>query len=59
LPKELLEEISMADFDSLRKMAIKLLNVSEKLSYGPPAFYLKRTLFARLFEDEDMVVMKM
>jgi hypothetical protein len=40
----------MADFDSLRKMAIKLPIVSEKLSYGTPAFYLKRTLFARLFK---------
>ena len=44
--------------DTVRQLALALPNVQERTSYGTPAFYVKRKLFARLLEDGDSVVVK-
>ena len=33
-------------------------NVQERTSYGTPAFFVGRTLFARLLKDGDSIVVK-
>ncbi len=53
----------MADSDpvvseTVRQLALALPNVLERSSYGTPAFFVKRKLFARLLEDGDSVVVK-
>ncbi len=48
----------MADIDTVRQTALAMPNVQERLCYGTPAFYVKRTLFARFLEDGDTIVVK-
>ena len=45
--------------DLVRRIALELPDTSEKLCFGTPAFYVKKTLFARLLDDGDSVVVKM
>jgi hypothetical protein len=46
-------------FDTLRQMALSLEDVKEGTSYGTPAFRVRGTLFARLREDPDSLVIRM
>ena len=48
----------MSDAATVRKLALAMPDVGEKLSYGTPAFYVRRKLFARLLPDDDSVVVK-
>lgn len=48
----------MADAESVRKIALSLAKVEERPSYGMPAFFVGKTLFARLLNDGDSVVVK-
>ena len=48
----------MATPADVRKIALALENVAERPSYGTPAFFVRRKLFARLLEDGDSVVVK-
>lgn len=45
--------------DLVRRIALGLPDTSERPCYGTPAFYVKRTLFARLLADGEHVVVKM
>ncbi len=42
----------------VRHLALALPDVQERTSYGTPAFFIGRTLFARLLKDCDSVVVK-
>jgi hypothetical protein len=44
---------------SVRRIALGLPEATEKPCYGTPAFYVKKTLFARLREDNETLVVKM
>jgi hypothetical protein len=46
------------DFDEARRMALALPGAEEGTSYGTPAFFVRRKLFARLREDGDSLVLK-
>ena len=46
-------------YDDVRKIALKFPGVEEGTSYGTPALKVKKTLFVRLKEDHDSLVMKM
>ena len=46
-------------YDDVRKIALKFPGVEEGTSYGTPALKVKKTLFVRLKEDRDSLVMKM
>jgi hypothetical protein len=47
------------DFDEVRRMALALPGATEGTSYnGSPTFYVRRTLFARLRDDGDTLVLK-
>ena len=48
----------MATPEDVRQIALMMADVAERSSYGTPAFYLRRKLFARLLEDGDSVVVK-
>ncbi|MDA1230276.1 MAG: MmcQ/YjbR family DNA-binding protein [Planctomycetota bacterium] len=48
----------MANADLVRKFALSMPDVQERPSYGTPAFFVRRKLFARLLEDNDSVVVK-
>jgi hypothetical protein len=48
----------MADARLVREFALVMPNVQERTSYGTPAFFVGRTLFARLLPDGDCVVVK-
>ena len=48
----------MATPTTVRKLALKLPDVHEATSYGTPAFFVKRKLFARMLDDADSVVIK-
>ena len=48
----------MVNSDTVRQIALSMPNVNERPSYGTPAFFVKRKLFARLLEDGDSVVVK-
>src|SRR5687768_9650271 len=48
----------MADPETVRQLALALPDTSERPCYGTPGFYVKKTLFARLLEDGDSVVLK-
>ena len=48
----------MATPEDVRQLALTMAHVEERLSYGTPAFYVRRKLFARLLEDGDLVVVK-
>jgi hypothetical protein len=45
-------------FDDARKMALSLENVEEGLSYGTPGFKINGTLFLRLHQDGDALVVR-
>jgi len=45
-------------FDEVRRMALSLDDVEEGTSYGTPAFKLRGTLFVRLREDGDSLVVR-
>ncbi|MGA3017744.1 MAG: MmcQ/YjbR family DNA-binding protein [Bryobacteraceae bacterium] len=45
-------------FESVRQIALSLDNVTEGTSYGTPAFFVKRVLFARWRPDLDSLVAK-
>ena len=46
------------DFDEVRRIALALPDAEEGTSYGTPAFFVRRRLFARLREDGDSLVLK-
>ena len=48
----------MTNPETVRRLALAMPNVNERPCYGTPAFYVKRTLFARLLEDGESVVVK-
>ena len=48
----------MANSELVRQLALAMPNVQERPSYGTPAFFVRRKLFARLLEDNDSVVVK-
>ena len=48
----------MASVESVREIALAMTGVVERTSYGTPAFFVRRTLFARMLEDDDSVVVK-
>jgi hypothetical protein len=45
-------------FETVRRMALSLENVEEGTSYGTPAFKVRGTLFARLHQDGDALVVR-
>ena len=45
----------MATPENVRQLALAMADVEEQSSYGMPAFYVRRKLFARLLEDGDSV----
>ncbi|MGB7620962.1 MAG: MmcQ/YjbR family DNA-binding protein [Terriglobia bacterium] len=46
-------------FDTVRQMALSMEDVEEGTSYRTPAFKVRGTLFARLREDPDSLVIRM
>lgn len=46
------------DFDEVRRMALALPGAVEGMSQGRPTFYVRRTIFARLLEDGESLVLK-
>lgn len=48
----------MATSETVRKLALALDKTIERLSYGTPAFFAGKKIFARLLEDGDSVVLK-
>lgn len=48
----------MATENTVRRLAMAMPNVEERTSYGTPAFYVKRKLFARMLDDRNSVVIK-
>jgi len=48
----------MATSETVRKLALGLDKTTERLSYGTPAFFAGKKIFARLLEDGDSVVLK-
>jgi hypothetical protein len=46
-------------FDTVRELALALPGVEEGLSYGTPAFRLRKTLLARLHQEGEALVLKM
>jgi hypothetical protein len=48
----------MITFDGVRALAFALPETEEGLSYGTPAFRVKGKLFARLRDDEELLVVK-
>lgn len=48
----------MAGPATVRRIALALPDTVERPSYGTPAFFVKKKLFARLLEDGDSVVIK-
>jgi hypothetical protein len=47
--------LTLAD---VRRIALALADTSERPCYGTPGFYVKKSLFARMKEDGDTVVLK-
>ncbi len=47
-----------ADYQMVRALALALPDVSEGLCYGTPAFYLRRKLMLRFWEDGETLVVK-
>ena len=45
-------------FEAVRKIALSLEGVTEGTSYGTPAFFVKRALFARWRPDLDSLVLR-
>ena len=48
----------MATPNDVRQIALAMAGVEERPSYGAPAFFTRRKLFARLLDDGDSVVVK-
>lgn len=48
----------MANVKLVRKLALSMPDVNERTCYGTPAFYVGKTLFARLLKDEESIVVK-
>ena len=48
----------MASPDDVRQIALAMESVEERSSYGTPAFFVRRTLFARVLDDGESVVVK-
>lgn len=48
----------MSGSTTVRKLALAMPDTVERPSYGTPAFFVKKKLFARLLEDEDTMVIK-
>ncbi len=48
----------MAVPETVRQLALAMPDTVERPSYGTPAFFVKKKLFARLLEDGDTVVIK-
>ncbi|MGK2857144.1 MAG: MmcQ/YjbR family DNA-binding protein [Thermoanaerobaculia bacterium] len=46
-----------ADFETVRRLALALPEVTEGVCYGTPAFRVKNRLFARLREDGETLVL--
>src|ERR1039458_4416947 len=44
--------------ESVRQIALSLVNVTEGTSYGTPAFFVKRALFARWRPEIDSLVLR-
>lgn len=49
----------MATLEDMRRLALELPEVSERPSYGTPAFFVGKKLFARLRDDRETIVVKM
>ena len=45
-------------FDTVRELASQLAGVEESTSYGTPAFKVRGTLFLRLWEDNETLVVR-
>lgn len=45
-------------FETVRLMALEMNNVEEGTSYGTPAFKVQGTLFARLREERDSLIVR-
>lgn len=43
---------------TVHKLALALPGVQTKLCYGTPAYYVRRRLFARILEDDGLVVIR-
>lgn len=48
----------MVTFDTVRALALALPESEEASSYGTPAFRVKGRMFARLRDDEELLVMR-
>ena len=48
----------MPNAETVREIALALPDAQTKLSYGTEAYYVRRRLFARMLEDDDLVVIK-
>lgn len=48
----------MADFADARRIALALPGTAEGLSWGTPAFYVRKKFFARLLEDGERLALK-
>ena len=46
----------MSTEDDVRRLAMALPEVTERTSYGTPAFYVAGRIFARLHEDPGVLV---
>jgi hypothetical protein len=46
-------------YDTVRRLGLKLPNVTESTSYGTPALKVNGNLFVRLHQDLDKIVVKM
>ena len=44
--------------ETVCQIAMALPGVQQRTSYGTPAYFVKRKLFARMLEDDDTVVLK-
>ena len=44
--------------ETVHEIALSLPDVQTKLCYGTPAYYVRRRLFARMLDDDDLVVIK-
>ena len=49
----------MVTAETVRQIALALPDTVERPSYGTPGFFVKKTLFARMLEDGERVVVKM
>ena len=50
--------VKMPTATTVHEIALALPDVQTKLCYGTQAYYVRRTLFARMLEDDDLVVIR-